>query len=188
MIYGERLTLLQRETRVRVGAILIGGAIAGVLLSLLAMIFTFNRPMQRLRQGAMALADGDFDTTINLRSNDELGDMAGTFNQMSAQLKKHYDEVRQRNTELEMVYQIAQAITASSNDPVATLNTILDRAHQMIPYEEGEICLYVPEENASAGASLEGPNWQHRLARAQIPARTGVYRRCRPEPPQLPVG
>ena len=166
VIYGERLTLLQQETRVRVGVILIGGAIAGVLLSLLAMIFTFNRPMRRLQQGAMALADGDFDTTIDLRSNDELGDMAGTFNQMSAQLKKHYDEVRQRNTELEMVYQIAQAITASSNDPVATLNTILDRAHQMIPYEEGEICLYVPEENALRVRAWKGQtgsiDWRER--------------------------
>lgn len=166
VIYGERLTLLQQETRVRVGVILIGGAIAGVLLSLLAMIFTFNRPMRRLQQGAMALADGDFDTTIDLRSNDELGDMADTFNQMSAQLKKHYDEVRQRNTELEMVYQIAQAITASSNDPVATLNTILDRAHQMIPYEEGEICLYVPEENALRVRAWKGQtgsiDWRER--------------------------
>ena len=114
--------------------------------------------------------------------------MAGTFNQMSAQLKKHYDEVRQRNTELKMVYQIAQAITASSNDPVATLNTILDRAHQIIPYAEGEICLYVPEENALRVRAWKGRNWQHQLAQAQIPARTGVYRRCRPEPPQLPVG
>ncbi len=67
---------------------------------------------------------------------------------MSAQIKVQYDEVEQRNTELGMVYQIAQAITASSNDPTATLNTILDRAQQMIPFDEGEICLYVPEENA----------------------------------------
>jgi GAF domain-containing protein len=77
-----------------------------------------------------------------------LGDLAGAFNQMSAQLKVQYDEVAQRNIELGMVYQIAQAITASSNDPAETLNTILDRVQQMIPFDEGEICLYVPEENA----------------------------------------
>jgi GAF domain-containing protein len=67
---------------------------------------------------------------------------------MSTELKGRYDELQQRNTEMAMVYQIAQAITASSNDPTATLNTILDRAQQMIPFEEGEICLYVPDENA----------------------------------------
>jgi GAF domain-containing protein len=65
-----------------------------------------------------------------------------------------------------MVYQIAQAITASSNDPGATLNTILDRAQQMIPFEEGEICLYVPEENALRVRGWKGLSgsisWQER--------------------------
>jgi GAF domain-containing protein len=148
LIYGERLALLQQETRLQVGATLIGGAVAGVLLSLLAMIVTFNRPLRRLQHGALTLASGDLGATIDLRSNDELGDLAGAFNQMSTQLKVQYDAVQQSNTELGMVYEIAQAITASSNDPAATLNTILDRAQQMIPFEEGEICLYVPEENA----------------------------------------
>lgn len=148
VIYSERQTILQQETRLRVGATLIGGGIAGVLLSLLAMIVTFNRPMRRLQEGALDLAGGDLGATIALRSNDELGDLAGAFNQMSAQLKVQYDEVEQRNTELGMVYQIAQAITASSGNPTETLNTILDRVQQMIPFEEGEICLYVPDENA----------------------------------------
>ena len=166
LIYGERLTLLQNETRQRVAIILIGGAIAGVLLSLLAMIITFNRPLRRLQQGAITLAGGDFGTRIDLNSNDELGDLADNFNQMSTQLKVHYDELQQRNTEMEMVYQIAQAITASSNDPTATLNTILDRAQQMIPFEEGEICLYVPEENALRVRGWKGQTgsiaWQER--------------------------
>ncbi len=148
VIYGERLALLQQATRLRVGATLIGGGIVGVLVSLLAMIFTFNRPMRRLQEGAMELAGGDLGATIDLGSNDELGDLASAFNQMSAQLKVQYDEVEQRNTELGMVYQIAQSITASSNNPTETLNTILDRVHQMIPFDEGEITLYVPEENA----------------------------------------
>lgn len=148
LIYGERLALLQQETRLRVGATLIGGGIMGVLLSLLAMIVTFNRPLRRLQDGALNLAGGELGATIDLRSNDELGDLAGAFNQMSAQLKVQYDEVEQRNTELGMVYQIAQAITASSNSPMETLNTILDRVHQMIPFDEGEITLYVAEENA----------------------------------------
>lgn len=148
VIYGERLALLQQQTRLRVAATLIAGGVMGVLLSLLAMIVTFNRPMRRLQEGAQELAGGDLGATIDLRTNDELGDLAGAFNQMSAQLKVQYDEVEQRNTELGMVYQIAQAITASSNNPTETLNTILDRVHQMIPFDEGEITLYVPEENA----------------------------------------
>jgi GAF domain-containing protein/HAMP domain-containing protein len=131
-----------------VGATLVGGGIVGVLVSLLAMIVTFNRPMRRLQEGALELAGGDLGATIDLRTNDELGDLASAFNQMSEQLKVQYDAVEQRNIELGMVYQIAQAITASSSNPTETLNTILDRVQQMIPFDEGEICLYVPEENA----------------------------------------
>jgi HAMP domain-containing protein len=166
VIYGERLALLQQETRLRVGATLVGGGIVGVLVSLLAMIVTFNRPMRRLQEGALELAGGDLGATIDLRTNDELGDLASAFNQMSEQLKVQYDAVEQRNIELGMVYQIAQAITASSSNPTETLNTILDRVQQMIPFDEGEICLYVPEENALRVRGWKGQsgsiNWRER--------------------------
>ncbi len=58
-----------------------------------------------------------------------------------------YREVEQRNIELQSVYEIAQAITASSIDPDATLQTILERVQQMIPYDAAEACLYAPEGN-----------------------------------------
>lgn len=166
VVYKEKLMLLQRETLQQVGIILACGSIAAVLLALLATIVTFNRPMRRLKRGAMTLATGEFGYTIDLQSNDELGDLADTFNQMSGQLKAHYDEVQQRNTELKMVYQIAQAITASSSDPDATFHTILERVDQMIPFEEGEICSYVPEEDALRVRGWRGQkgsvNWRER--------------------------
>lgn len=58
-----------------------------------------------------------------------------------------FQEFKQRNTELQTVYQMAQALTASSIDPSEALQTILERVQQVIPYDGGEICLYVPEEN-----------------------------------------
>ena len=148
LVSQEKLELFQRATVMRLRYILIGGTLGAVLLALMATIVTFNRPLRRLKRGAMILAGGQIGYTIDLNSNDEMSDLADTFNDMSTQLKLHYDEIQQRNTELQMVYQIAQAITASSSDPDETFRTILERVNQMIPYEEGEICVYVPAEKA----------------------------------------
>lgn len=79
-----------------------------------------------------------------------------------------YQEVEQRNTELRSAYQIAQAITASSIDPDETLQTILERVRQMIPYGGAEICFYVPEEQSlrvQAWAGDDAFNAQDRLYR-----------------------
>lgn len=69
-----------------------------------------------------------------------------------------YREIEQRNTELRSVYQIAQTITASSIDPDETLQTILGQVRQMIPYDDAEICFYVPEEDGLRVQICEGDN------------------------------
>jgi len=59
---------------------------------------------------------------------------------------KFYREVEQRNIELSSVYEIAQAISASSLDPDDALQTILEQVRKMVPYEGAEICLYISEK------------------------------------------
>jgi putative methionine-R-sulfoxide reductase with GAF domain len=52
-----------------------------------------------------------------------------------------YEQVEQRNVELQMVYQIGKDIIASL-DLDETLQIILDRVRQMVPFEGAEVCLY----------------------------------------------
>ncbi len=110
---GEATQLLQAATLRQVAPILIVGSSVAVALSLLIAVLAFNRPLRYLQQGALILAGGKFGHTIALRSNDELGELADTFNQMSAQLERLYQERAERERmqrELEIARNIQRAL------------------------------------------------------------------------------
>ncbi|UCF94748.1 MAG: HAMP domain-containing protein [Desulfobacterales bacterium] len=75
---------------------LIGG---GILLLAAIVSFLLSRhflaPVRRLAEGTRALAEFKFDTKIDVRTQDELGQLAADFNRMARTLKK-YEELRRQ--------------------------------------------------------------------------------------------
>jgi two-component system NtrC family sensor kinase len=72
--------------------------------------------LKEISKGIEEIAGGNLEYKINLRSNDELGLMAFEFNQMSEELKKAYNEIKdwsenlnrkveQKNEELKKIYE-----------------------------------------------------------------------------------
>lgn len=113
VLSGESTQLLRRETLNRVLPILVGGSLVAILLSALIAILAFNRPLQKLEQGALTLASGIFGHTIELHTNDELGDLAAAFNKMSLQLESLYRERAERERmqrELEIARNVQQSL------------------------------------------------------------------------------
>ena len=113
LVYIEARDLLQRDTLNRVLGILIGGSVIAVGLSLVINLVLFNRPLRTLQRGALALAEGKFGYTINLPTRDEWGDLAATFNQMSDQLERLYQERAEQERvqrELEIARNVQQAL------------------------------------------------------------------------------
>lgn len=55
------------------------------------------RPVSRLTAGAIAIGRGEFDTRIALRSRDEFGILANSFNEMASNLKMAQEEAVKRN-------------------------------------------------------------------------------------------
>lgn len=92
VIDGESAQLIERDTLRRVLPILIGGSIIAIFITVLVTAVVFDRPLQQLEQGALALAHGEFGYTIDLASRDELGDLAATFNQMSLEIDRLHRE------------------------------------------------------------------------------------------------
>jgi GAF domain-containing protein len=84
----------------------------------------------------------------------------------------YYGEVEQRNAELRSVYEIAQAITASSTDPDEALGTILGRVREMVPCAGAEICLYEPNQDLLRVRAVAGEGRLIRLGDT-IPMGTG---------------
>jgi signal transduction histidine kinase len=91
----EEQLFLQR-TNLAIG----GAALAGVLIAVIMGILLANRllnPIRRLINASKALAGGSLQQQVPVTSQDELGQLANTFNQMSADLFKA-DQQRRRMT------------------------------------------------------------------------------------------
>jgi signal transduction histidine kinase len=77
-------------------------AIAGGLAVLLGVILarTLTRPLQELTTGTRAIAEGDLSHRVPVRSKDELGQLAQSFNQMGEQLSHSQDLRRQMTADI----------------------------------------------------------------------------------------
>ncbi len=75
-----------------VGAV--GGASAAIVLGVV-LARSLTRPLRELTLGAKAVAAGELDTQVPVRSSDELGELAEAFNQMNADLATARDRRRQ---------------------------------------------------------------------------------------------
>jgi sigma-B regulation protein RsbU (phosphoserine phosphatase) len=64
-----------------------------ILAAVVALAFAFartvSRPMQILAEGAQRLAEGQFDTRVEIKSSDEFGEMGKVFNEVGPQLEAH---------------------------------------------------------------------------------------------------
>jgi two-component system NtrC family sensor kinase len=70
--------------------------LAMALMSLVSLVFVWvvlYRPVQELIAGIHGVADGDLGYRLIVRSNDELGELAGAFNKMSAELAEAHQEI-----------------------------------------------------------------------------------------------
>jgi len=120
----------------------IGGLVAfGLAVAILAGMLLARRmlvPIQALNTGAQRLGDGDFGHRIEVRTHDELEQLADQFNSMAGQLHETYAglehkvEERTRDlarsvNELKVLEEVGRAV-ASSLDLNAVLPTVATRA------------------------------------------------------------
>ncbi len=73
-------------------------AAGGILLAVLASLWItarITRPVEALAGGARAVAAGDWKTQVEVHSEDEIGALAGAFNQMTRQLLEQRDRLLQ---------------------------------------------------------------------------------------------
>jgi len=61
--------------------------VIGMLLSVIFGIY-FSRPIRKLQESAKALGTGDFDQRVQIKRNDEIGDLGSAFNEMAEGLSE----------------------------------------------------------------------------------------------------
>jgi len=99
-------------------------AASGILVALLAI--GVSRRLQRglnvLKTGADALGAGRLWHRIRIHHKDELGDLAGAFNNMAGRLRSAQQQLRQRQYELEGLTQEAQAANRAKSQFLANMS------------------------------------------------------------------
>ncbi|HUP98140.1 MAG TPA: ATP-binding protein [Usitatibacter sp.] len=128
---------------------------AGVLISVFASVFLARRmvqPVRALQLGADRIGAGDLDSQIEVRTGDELEDLAGRFNTMTAQLRESYagleQKVQDRTAELResldqqtAVSEILRVISSSPTDVQPVLDAVAENASRICGADNGAVVL-----------------------------------------------
>jgi HAMP domain-containing protein len=108
----------------------------GLLISLtisLILSYYISKPLNQLKTGAEIIGGGNLDFKINVKTNDEIGRVAQTFNEMSAKLKTSYanleEKVKDRTFDLE---QRTKELEQKTKELEGINNLMIDRELKMI--------------------------------------------------------
>lgn len=91
-------------TLVQLRTILLTGAVLTLVLSAilgLSLSSAITRPLKTITKQAMNMKYGDFQQTIDIHSQDEIGHLGETFNDLAAQLQHSWDELVQEKDKVE---------------------------------------------------------------------------------------
>ena len=82
------------EHRQQMTLFILISAVIACLLSIAFVWLVLHRPVRDLMTGTMTLAGGDFDYRLAVRSRDELGVLAASFNSMAERIKQSQQELK----------------------------------------------------------------------------------------------
>lgn len=110
------------------------------LLLLLLVLRTISRPLQRITLAAVEVTKGAYGTEVDLRrSNDEIGLLASSFNEMSRKMADDIAELHRLNEQLIRAEKLAAMGTLAAgvahevNNPLASISSLV----QMMRSQEG---------------------------------------------------
>ena len=107
--------------------------VAGVLVSLIVSYFIAQRilvPIFKLVDASKAVAGGDLDAKVEISTNDELDDLADSFNAMAQALKKRDEQLKEFTTQkimaserLALIGQLSANVAHELNNPLTGIVT-----------------------------------------------------------------
>ena len=147
--------------------------LAGAVISVMASVFLARRmvkPVQALQQGADRIGSGDLDSKIDIRTNDELEDLAGRFNTMTAQLRESYADLEKkvelRTAELRdaldqqtATADVLKVISSSQTDVRPVFDAIVKSARALGEAYNAYAFTYDGERISYVTSTDESPGW-----------------------------
>jgi diguanylate cyclase (GGDEF)-like protein len=113
-----------------------------LLAHLLARLVT--QPLEELAEGAKAIAENRFEHRIVTPSNDEVGQLAGAFNDMSDRLKDTITQLQSSRDQLQRTVRRAGETMRSTHDMHQMLDSILNTAVDAVQADAGALWRFTP--------------------------------------------
>ncbi len=108
-------TSLDKTTQTIVVAVMIALFLAAVMGYVFAQ--TLTGPILALTKGAKNLAEGNMGQSLQVRSNDEIGQLTSSFNNMAAELSKNMSEISREKNRLEiLLHNMSDGVISFSKD------------------------------------------------------------------------
>lgn len=126
--FSSARTLNELQTIQRnIAGITVVVALTCILLTVPLVRITI-RPIRQLAEGTKAIAAGDPSQRVVAVTNDEIGDLAKSFNQMAIDLEKYHGELRQHSQTLEEKVRERTQELKQTNEQLELANAELRRA------------------------------------------------------------
>jgi two-component system NtrC family sensor kinase len=122
---------------------LVLGALGGLIFAVVIAYLVGRRitvPVARLRQSTQAIASGNLDLEVTAETEDEIGDLAQSFQKMTLALREHQDRLAARVRELSTLHQIGRAVSSVlSLDQV--LHLVVGEVAEVLGAERGALLM-----------------------------------------------
>lgn len=160
-------------------------AIGGLLLALIIGYFlsaSITNPILKLRDAAIEIEKGNFNVAAPVTSNDELGTLATTFNNMAAQLRQTVtgleDQVANRTRAVQLSAEVGRRLSAIL-DQKQLITEVVEQVRSTFDYYHVHIYLYDPKQEYLLMSGGTGEAARTMLARGhRIEAGRGLVGRA----------
>ena len=152
----KELVLLTRHI-LQIAAVVAGAALLIGLLISLWVSARITRPLEELAEGAREVASGRWDTVIDLRGKDEVGQLASAFNEMTQTLAAQRDQLVQ--TERVAAWrELARRLAHELRNPLFPLQITVENLQKARQLDAKQFLEVFNESTATLKAELANLN------------------------------